>query len=69
MSGGLETDGFGEFFLAVVEGPEALGFEFEGGGYVQSVQRPRAEFCYMRAGEVSSDSKREFRLPYFAPDP
>ena len=52
---GVQADGFGEAALAVVEGPEFLGTEFEGAGYVEGIEGANAEggavaLCEIDAG-------------------
>ena len=41
--------------LAVVEGQEAVGFEFQGAGYVEAVEGADAELGAVAAGQVRAD--------------
>lgn len=55
---GIEPNGFGQPGLPVVEGPEALGFQFEGACHVERIEGPNA-----KCGSVIL-SERDPGLPY-----
>ena len=55
---GVEADGFGEFGLAVVEGPETFRFQLQGAGYMEGVKCADAEGWAEAAGQVDAG------LPY-----
>jgi hypothetical protein len=50
----LQSHGFGQLRLPLVESPESFRFEFQGAGDVETAQRPDAELRAVAAGEVGA---------------
>jgi hypothetical protein len=52
---GFQSLGLGELGLALVKGPETVGFEFEGAGDVESVIGPDSEFGAIAAPQIGTE--------------
>ncbi len=46
--------------LPIVESPEARGFEFQGAGHVQAIQRPQGQTGPVFAGKIGAEIKGTF---------